>query len=277
LTITLNGETTIQAIFEKIIETDSNSQTENSNTETNTEIENSSVNSQIVGSVENVPSGQASLVLTNINDDGKGNITHTYELVHGDPNRIARITVRDENGFTIEEVYPWSFITSLEYPPEYSFDVDIREFEYLVHRDVEIYRDLSQPMDLSELDNAMDLSGENWVCRRITVLEYIDSNNGYATGPVEMLIGTSSSGTSGFNSRVLLHENGHNFDFTPSKGYRNVITQTVYDNLPEIHANGVTLEQFPYVEFLAEAFAWYYLYPDDLPDSVVTLLASLLN
>jgi hypothetical protein len=277
LTITLNGETTIQAIFEKIVETDSDSHTEDSNTETNTENVNSGVNSQIVGSVESVPSGQASLVLTNINDDGKGNITHTYELVHGDPYRIARITVRDENGFAVEEVYPWSFITNLEYPPGYTFDVDIREFEYLVHRDVEIYRDLSQPMNLSELDSAMDLSGENWVCRRITVLEYIDGNNGYATGPVEMLIGAGSSGTSGFNTRVLLHENGHNFDFTPSKGYRDVITQTVYDNLPEIHANGVTLEQFPYVEFLAEAFAWYYLYPDDLPDSVVTLLDSLLN
>lgn len=266
LTITLNENISIQAIFREITETDS--ETENATT---------GASSQTVGSIENVPTGQASLVLTRIIDDGKGNITHHYELVHGDPYRIARITVRNENGNAEIEIYPWSNITQIAYPPEYTFEVTIREFEYLIHREVEIYRDLSQPMDLAELDRAMDLAGENWVCRRITVLEYIDGNNGYASGPVEMLIGTNTSGTSGFNTRVLLHENGHNFDFTPSKGYRSVITETVYDNLPEIHANGVTLEQFPYPEFLAEAFAWYYLYPDDLPDSIVTLLDSLLD
>ena len=224
----------------------------------------------VVGDISNVPANTASVVLVEIFDDGKGNIINTYEIVQRENQRVAHVHTLNAAGQRIQTEYGWREFTRFTVAPGESFEVSIIDVESILHRGIQIYKDVNLSIDLNELDRAMDFAGDHWVAQRITVVSFLDSNLGLASG-LEFFVGVTHQGH-GFNTHTLLHENAHNLDFNNNE-YGRALNQEIYELLPA----SFTLSGFPYVEFKAEVFAWYYLMRDEIPTFVVEILDYFLG
>ena len=223
-----------------------------------------------VGSVDDVPTGTASVVLTGIHDDGKGNITETYAIVHAENQRVAYVHFINEDGTRSHTRYSWEQFTTIDVLPHQTIEVSIMNVNSFTHRGIQIYQNVSLNIDLNELDRAIDLAGEFWIAERITVVDYLDGNAGLASGR-EFFIGVNYQ-TNGFNTHVLLHENGHNLDFN-NNNFGRVLNEEIYEMLPA----SFRLSEWEYIEFKAEVFAWYYLMRDEIPTFVVEILDYFLG
>ena len=212
---------------------------------------------------ETTTSNVATATLVNVHDDGKGNITYLYEVVDGDNEKVIGALVNgesqywfiggeDENRFTLNEGE--------------TFELFAFEYETLNYRGIEMVVEANFEADYTQLDRALDLAGDNWVTNKIYVYGEL-GNFGWA--------GLARGGEfvvsfTGFETHVMLHENGHNYDFA-NEEYRERMTAIYPDGGFAGYYTGVV------AEFRAEMFARYYLLRDMMPQVIRDLLDTLLN
>ena len=141
------------------------------------------------------------------------------------------------------------------------------EFITTTHRGIEIKHLANETPRLSELDRALDLAGDNWESDVIYQYDNLASIGGFAglARNREFIVSIG-----GFETHVLLHENGHNYDFEH---------EDYMDQMTAIYPEGGFLNYYTseVAEFRAEMFARYYLYRADMPAIVRNLLDILLN
>ena len=141
------------------------------------------------------------------------------------------------------------------------------EFVTTIHRGIEIKHLTNETPRLSELDRALDLAGDNWESDVIYQYDNLASIGGFAglARNREFIVSIG-----GFETHVLLHENGHNYDFEH---------EDYMDQMTAIYPEGGFMNYYTseVAEFRAEMFARYYLYRADMPAIVRNLLDILLN
>ena len=141
------------------------------------------------------------------------------------------------------------------------------EFITTIHRGIEIKHLANETPRLSELDRALDLAGDNWESDVIYQYDNLASIGGFAglARNREFIVSIG-----GFETHVLLHENGHNYDFEH---------EDYMDQMTAIYPEGGFINYYTseVAEFRAEMFARYYLYRADMPAIVRNLLDILLN
>ena len=140
--------------------------------------------------------------------DGKDTRSHFYEV-----DESVILIYIDDSPYPNEGTAHWFFggisrVFSVEVGLE--FDVYQPNFIQTTHRGVVINHLANAPHDLNELDRAMDLAGDNWVTDIIYQFDLLASIGGFAgiARGGEFIV---SNG--GFETHVMLHENGHNYDF----------------------------------------------------------------
>ena len=141
------------------------------------------------------------------------------------------------------------------------------EFITTIHRGIEIKHLTNETPRLSELDRALDLAGDNWESDVIYQYDNLASIGGFAglARNREFIVSIG-----GFETHVLLHENGHNYDFEH---------EDYMDQMTSIYPEGGFVGYYTseVAEFRAEMFARYYLYRADMPAIIRNLLDILLN
>ena len=197
--------------------------------------------------------------------DGKESRSHFYEA---DENVI--LVYIDDSPYYNEGTKHWFFggvsrIFSVDVGLD--FTVYRPEFITTTHRGIEIKHLPNETPRLSELDRALDLAGDNWESDVIYQYDNLASLGGFAglARGREFIVSIG-----GFETHVLLHENGHNYDFE-HPNYMDQMT-AIY---PEGGFVGYYTSQV--AEFRAEMVARYYLYREDMPAIVRNLLDLLLS
>ena len=141
------------------------------------------------------------------------------------------------------------------------------EFVTTIHRGIEIKHLANETPQLSQLDAALDLAGDNWESDVIYQYDNLASIGGFAglARNREFIVSIG-----GFETHVLLHENGHNYDFEH---------EDYMDQMTSIYPEGGFVGYYTseVAEFRAEMFARYYLYRADMPAIIRNLLDILLN
>ena len=212
---------------------------------------------------ETTTSNVATATVVDVHDDGKGNITYTYEVTDGENEKVIAALVDGESQY-------WFFggenQNRFQVHEGGTFELFTFEYETLTYRGIEMVVEANFEADYNQLDRALDLAGDNWETNKIYV--YGDLGNfgwaGLARG------GEFVVSFAGFETHVMLHENGHNYDFNHDE-YRERMT----DIYPE--GGFVGYYTSPVAEFRAEMFARYYLLRDMMPQLIVDLLDRLLN
>ena len=223
------------------------------------------------GTVSNTASvngtGTATVTFVESFDDGKGNITDTYRVSNSGNNRVMMVMI-DDSPYYNEGTKYWFFADLNEFQVErgQTFVLYTADFTITTHRGIEIYHRPEYPPLLTELDEALDLAGDNWVTNRIFQFDELASVGGFA--------GLARGGETivsrgGFETHVLLHENGHNYDFSHPD---------YMEQMTEIYPAGGVVDYYtgPVAEFRAEMFARYYLFRDAMPEFIRNLLDRLL-
>ena len=215
-----------------------------------------------------VGTGTATVTLVATFDDGKGTISDTYRVVNSGNNRVVMAMVNDSPHYN-EGSKHWFFGGVNEFQVErgLTFVLYTAEFTVTNHRGIDIYHRAEHPPVLAQLDRALDLSGDNWATDTIYQFDELASIGGFAglARNREFIVSIG-----GFETHVILHENGHNYDFE---------NQDYMEQMTEIYPEGGFMGYYtgPVAEFRAEMFARYYLLRDAMPGIVRDLLDRLLN
>ena len=194
-------------------------------------------------------------------DDGKGNITRTYQVADfGDTKIIAALVDGEQQH--------WFFggQDTFQVNGDSTFELITYEYETVNYRGNEILVESGFEPDYTQLDDALDLSRNNWVTDKIYVFGDL-GNFGYAGLARE---GEFIVSFTGFETHVMLHENGHNYDFA-NPTYAQLLDplyHLVYDT-------GYYLG--PIAEYRAEMFARYYLFVTELPQMLYEQLELILG
>ena len=197
--------------------------------------------------------------------DGKDSRSHFYE---GDEDFI--LVYVNDSPHPNEGTKHWYFggisrVFSVDVALD--FVVYRPEFVTTIHRGIEIKHLVNETPRLSELDRALDLAGDNWESDVIYQYDNLASIGGFAglARNREFIVSIG-----GFETHVLLHENGHNYDFEH---------EDYMDQMTAIYPEGGFINYYTseVAEFRAEMFARYYLYRADMPAIVRNLLDILLN
>ena len=191
-------------------------------------------------------------------DDGKGNITHSIRV--DDPTILAALVGGESQYFFFGEV------NSFQVPDGVDFEVFSFKYETINYRGIEILVEEEFVLDYNQIDDALDLAGENWVSNKIIIFDRLGDFGyaGIARGG-EMIVSQT-----GFETHVLLHENGHNYDFA-HENYSTLMDPLYHLVFDTGYYTG------PIAEYRAEMFARYYLLVSQLPTQLVELMQSILG
>ena len=199
-------------------------------------------------------------------DDGKGNIGDYFTIDETDGIQVIGVRVFNPEETTVD----WIFgerSNEINVDRGINFELITYESEIINFRGIEIIADVNAEINLYELDEALDLAGDNWVTDKIYVANQLETI-GYFAGVArdrEMIVSFG-----GFETHVLLHENGHNYDFT-HENY-----STLMDPLYHLVFD-TGYYTSPIAEYRAEMFARYYLLINELPTQLVELMRSILG
>ena len=216
-----------------------------------------------------VPAGvivPAGVTYVRSTDDGKGNIGDYFTIDETDGTQVIGVRVFNPEETTVD----WIFgerSNEINVDRGINFELITYVSEIINFRGIEIIADVNAEINLYELDEALDLAGDNWVTDKIYVANQLETI-GYFAGVArdrEMIVSFG-----GFETHVLLHENGHNYDFT-HENY-----STLMDPLYHLVFD-TGYYTSPIAEYRAEMFARYYLLINELPTQLVELMRSILG
>ena len=191
-------------------------------------------------------------------DDGKGNITHSIRV--DDPTILAALVGGESQYFFFGETNSFQVLDGED------FEVFSFKYETINYRGIEILVEEEFTLDYNQIDDALDLAGENWVSNKIIIFDRLGDFGyaGIARGG-EMIVSQT-----GFETHVLLHENGHNYDFA-HENYSTLMDPLYHLVFDTGYYTG------PIAEYRAEMFARYYLLVSQLPTQLVELMQSILG
>ena len=200
--------------------------------------------------------------------DGKETRTHTYRVDNSGSYRVMMVYI-DDSPYYNEGTKHWFFggLDNFQVQDGYEFTVYGAEMTITDHRGIQVYHRPSQTPRFSELDRALDLAGDNWDSDVIYQFDELASIGGFAglARNREFIVSIG-----GFETHVLLHENGHNYDFEHEE---------YMSGMSAIYPEGGYVGYYtgPIAEFRAEMFARYYLLRDAMPQIIRDLLDLLLG
>ena len=213
-------------------------------------------------------SGTATITLLNTLDDGKGRIGHIFRINPGGSDKVMLVQVNDIGPQNPEGTRHWIFggVDSFEIQDGISFVLYTMEITRTTHRGVQIYHRPDFPPSLPELDRALDLAGDNWSTDVIYQYDELTSIGGYLglARNREFIVSRA-----GFETHVILHENGHNYDLENPDYLQQMTAIYPEGGFPGYYTGPVS-------EFRAEMFARYYLLRDEMPQVIRSLLDTLL-